>query len=89
MHIKTMAVKITEKTYPVATACLGAWFMMRPMRSVLGSYLVINEVVALDSDDLHKSLAMKNMLYDVESFSDRFEFVDGELKTNFAEVRHL
>lgn len=44
MNIKTMAVQINKKTYPIAVACLGARFAARPIVDVQGGYLVINKV---------------------------------------------
>lgn len=42
--IKTMAVKITEETYPIAIACLPPGFAQTNKKCVLGSYLVINDL---------------------------------------------
>jgi hypothetical protein len=42
--IKTLAVKITEETYPIAIACLPPGFASTNKKCVLGSYLVINDL---------------------------------------------
>ena len=44
MRIKTMAVEITENTYPIAVACLPPKFALIRKKLVLGSYLVINDL---------------------------------------------
>lgn len=42
--IKTMAIKITEETYPIAVACLPDGFVHVKKKFVLGSFLVINDL---------------------------------------------
>lgn len=42
--IKTMAIKITEETYPIAVACLPDGFVHTKKKFVLGSYLIINDL---------------------------------------------
>ena len=41
--IKTMAVKITEETFPVAVACLGTGFATTNLECTMGAHLVIND----------------------------------------------
>lgn len=90
MLIKTMAVKITEKTYPVAVACLAVDFLTAPPKETYGDYLVINRVVPGTLGSEHKkTFYMQNKNYSEEAFRASYEFVDGELKTNFAEVRPI
>lgn len=90
MLIKTMAVKITEKTYPIAVACLAAEFLTASPKETYGHYLVINRVVPETSETgPMKAFYMQNKTYSEEAFRASYEFVDGELKTNFAEVRPI
>lgn len=42
--IKTLAVKITPETYPVAVACLPGGFVLLKKKLVMGSYLVVNDL---------------------------------------------
>lgn len=89
MFVKTMALKITEKSYPVAVACLPAGFMNIAPKETFGNYLVINEVAVESSEDgVDKILRVGNGHYEAELFKETFEFVENELKTNFTEVRH-
>lgn len=87
MLVKTMALKITEKSHPVAVACLGPWFLDRTVKSVTDSYLVINEIGSFGTDGDAKTMTISNRLYTREEFAQIYEFVDPELKTNFTEVR--
>lgn len=86
MLIKTMALKITEKSYPVAVACLSGSFAIDSPKHAMGRYLVINEVNTI-STEFEKAFALSNRLYTKEEFAEIYEFVDPELKTNFTEVR--
>lgn len=45
-HIKTMAILITPKTYPIAVACLAGGFATLPPESVFNHVLIINNVCA-------------------------------------------
>ena len=42
MQIRTMAVQINEKTWPIAVACLGSRIASQPFPEVEGGFLVIN-----------------------------------------------
>jgi hypothetical protein len=42
--IRTLAVEITEDTYPIAVACLPPGFALIKKKIVLGSYLVVNDL---------------------------------------------
>lgn len=53
--IKTLAVKITPATYPIAVACLPAGFALIKKRLVMGAYLVINDLQFPDYDPRSES----------------------------------
>ena len=88
MNIPTMAVKITEKTYPFAVACLHPGFAVEPKEETYGSYLVINELRAKKVKG-KEILALVNVQLHEETFFAMYKFVTGELKTQFAEVKRV
>lgn len=61
--IKTMALKITEETYPIAVACLPDGFALIRKKFVLGHYLVINDLQFPDYNPEGRS---------AESYTDDF-----------------
>lgn len=86
--VPTMAVQITDATYPVAVACLAGGFAMRPKYDVLGAYLIINELHAECFKSTGKSpiLVLKNSWMDQKLFQEKYRWVLGQQTDEFAEV---
>ena len=71
MTIKTMAVRITEDTYPIAVACLPSTFSQIKKKLVFDSYLVINDLkhpgyeitVPEDSEDVEEPRYPRGLRY--------------------------
>ena len=85
--IKTMAVKITDETYPIACACLPGAFATFPVKRVLGAYLVINDIDAIHIDgDRSPSKVLTNKWVASDSFWKNYDFVEDEDEMRFIEV---
>ena len=88
--LQTMAVRITEKTYPIVAACLPSAFMTVPLLEVWGCYLVINETsvvnASAETHDLH--FDVDNVWYGKEEFLETYRWDTCELMNYFAPV-HL
>ncbi len=76
--LKTMAVRITKKNYPIAVACLAAGFAMYPMKKTLGHYLIINELEAenFNKEGKRPYLVVSNRWMTEEHFNNTRQFVD-------------
>lgn len=88
-QIKTLAVEITENTYPIAVACLPARFAMVPFSKVDGCILVINEYRAASYCETsgREILVVENGWFPKEEFEDEFRYLTpGRKGANFAEV---
>lgn len=74
--MQTMALEITEKTYPIAVACLPDMFLTIPVNQVYGCFLVINEIGVLKTEETGmpiKHIAISNTWYDKETFLMRYQ----------------
>lgn len=91
MLLRTMAVKISKKTYPIACACLPAVFATIPLEKVLGHYLVINELEAkhIKSEGERPILIVSNTWMTEKVFEEIYLFKDAELIDIFVEVVKL
>ena len=90
-HITTMAMRITEDTYPIAVACLPAVVATMPVKNVVGKYLVINDLSTRHTKDgaARFSLEVGNSWMPKRVFKDNFAFVKKELPGRFAEVKKI
>jgi hypothetical protein len=84
--IKTMAMEITEETWPIAVACLPAGFARIPKDRVLRHILVINEICVqykFKKNRSRKPLGLKiDNAYVSKDFFDRNFTMTGRLKKN-------
>lgn len=69
----TMAIAITDKTYPIAVACLPGEFVTVPRSAAYGCFLVINEIQPRDIP-LERSpiTVLENSWLTREDFEDRY-----------------
>ena len=77
-HIKTMAILITPKTYPIAVACLAGGFATLPPESVFNHVLIINNVRAKKIKGRGLVPFLTNSWTSIDDFVDRYA-VDGSL----------
>lgn len=86
--LRTMAVKISIKTYPIACACLAAGFATTPLEQVLDHYLVINELEAkrFKSEGERPILVIGNSWMSEKIFKENYKFKDEEMIDTFTEV---
>jgi hypothetical protein len=83
-----MAVKITEKTYPIAFACLWSGTKGTPLKNCLGSYLIINrlETEAFNKKEIFPEYS--NCWTSKTDFKRLYTFMYEELEDQFVEVCH-
>jgi hypothetical protein len=85
--VKTMAVKITPETYPIAVACLAGGFAMIPLKRVIGAYLVINELQARRlKGERSPALVLGNGWMSKETLMRSWFFVGEKQKNGFREI---
>ena len=77
-HIKTMAILITPKTYPIAVACLAGGFAALPPESVFNHVLVINDVCAEKIEGRGLVPDLTNCWMSIDDFVDWY-IADGSL----------
>lgn len=88
--IDTMAVKITEETYPIAVACLAGGFAKFAFSKVEGRYLVINELqIKIPKKDDRPILIVGNGWMEEDYFKKNYTFVEKETPNKFASVRKI
>lgn len=83
---ETMAVKITRKTWPIATACLAKGFSSIPLKDVRGHYLVINEISVRNIKKVPVA-TVSNGWMDETLFRESYEFIGKERKSQLTLVR--
>jgi hypothetical protein len=89
MTLPAMAMKITEKNYFIAVACLGSKFATFPTEEIYGCYLVINNV---QTDLFFKEETYpeyNNSWLFKKDFNKCYKFTDKELTNQFAEVQEI
>lgn len=98
MHITTMAVQITEKTWPVAVACLGGSFASRPFPEVEGSFLVINtpdrqdrfrRVRQFGGPSAREGILLDNAWESEEDFLEMYQYDGRKNLETFFEVKKI
>jgi hypothetical protein len=83
---ETMAIKITRKTWPIATACLAKGFARIPFGDVRGRYLVINEIVVRNIKKVPVATISNGWMHK-DHFDEVYEFIGKEKKGQFTLVR--
>lgn len=90
-----MAIRITEKTHPIAVASLPPGFAMIPKKEVLGTFLIINEISgrrpriggrSIDGRGVADMIAIGNSHMDEKDFFAAYKFLGNELPNQFTEV---
>lgn len=84
-HVKTLATRITKKTYPIAVACLSPDFAAFPFDTVAGRWLIINRFymeVMGNSAVWHT----ENLWLEESSFENAFKIVSENVVGPFHEV---
>ncbi len=84
--LPTMAVKITEKTYPIAAACLWPGKKTVPLEDVLGYYLVINELETSAFAKKEIFPEYSNHWISKRDFKKLYTLVEDEQEDQFVEV---
>lgn len=91
-YIKTMAVIISEETYPIAVACLAHGFATIPFGKVVGSILVINEICTKPYKNRNGEpiLTISNSWMDADDFTDLYKPTGRTFNfTKFVEVEKI
>lgn len=78
MHMETLALLITRKTYSIAVACLSAEVLEVAPEDIYGQFLVINEPAARWDNSPPTSSCFRNRLYGVEDFYDLYKVPAGD-----------
>ena len=91
-YIKTMAVIISEETYPIAVACLAHGFATIPFGKVVGSILVINEICTKPNKKRNGEpiLTLSNSWMSTDDFADMYRPIGLNFNfTKFLEVEKI
>lgn len=77
---KTLAVKITEKTYPIAVACLPITFAKLNSNTIIDRYyLVVNVHNLFSPPALYgggKAIRLSNIHLTIKEFTDQFSMME-------------
>ena len=81
MRIKTMAILITEDTYPIAVACLPAGFAAYPFDNAKGFWLVINvpglyDRNSFDGDGVSPLITLHNLWISQSEFLNKYKIIN-------------
>ena len=90
--LKTMAIRITKETYPIAAACLPVRFLLVQPERVIGCFLVINEKAFHDTDnaDAPRTITFDNAWYCEEDFLSAYKWSGlPPFSNQFGEITHL
>lgn len=74
-NLKTLAILITEKTYPIAVACLPAGFVDYPFANVKGFWLVINVPGSYEPGEFQREVGLHNEWIHPKKFVDKYTIV--------------
>ena len=77
MSVRTLCTEITERTYPIAVACLPGGFVLRSQDEVLGRMLVINGLGSRKVKEYGKRpiVVLENTWMETERFNEIYQFV--------------
>lgn len=88
--LKTMAMKITRENHSVVGAIMLNWFLLTPVRDVVGRYIVINIPGLIgDERDRQPTFTYTHSTYTEDEFNKSFAFIRPEISNTFGEVEIL